>query len=196
MPAKQICLIHGGTTHETDEDFRRELAGSQLNYDRLLYASSWKSWLAEQLTDYDILLPGMPNKQNAKFSDWAVYFDKVMPFLNTEATLIGHSLGGIFLAKYFTEKPPKNKFKEIILVAAPYDDETSEALAEFKLTSASALAAAAEQIYLVYSHDDPVVPMAEMIKYQQDLPDAKTLTFENKGHFNEPTFPELLELLN
>ena len=192
----QVCIIHGGTVYESDEEYQQALRDITLSYDRLLYAPSWKNWLAEQLPDHDVLLPSMPNKINAKYDDWALYFSKVVPFLQPDATLIGHSLGGIFLAKYFTENPPAKPFAKLILIAAPYDDETGESLRGFKLTDASALADMFSEIHLLHSSDDPVVPFTEKDKYLRDLPEAKVRVFEDKQHFNEPSFNELLPLLN
>lgn len=191
----QICIIHGGTAFESDEAYRQSLRELEVNYDRLLYAPSWKNWLAQQLPDHDVLLPSMPNKINAKYDDWALYFSKIVPFLRSDAVLIGHSLGGIFLAKYFTENPPATPFRKLILVAAPYDDETGESLNGFKLTDVSKLASAADKICLLYSTDDPVVPFGEKDKYLHDLPRVELHTFSNKQHFNEPSFVELQELI-
>ncbi|HET8709386.1 MAG TPA: alpha/beta hydrolase [Candidatus Saccharimonadales bacterium] len=193
---RQICVIHGGTAYEHDVAFRRNLANFNPSYERLLYAPSWRSWLAERLPDNDILLPSLPNKQNAKYSDWALYFAKIVPFLLPDAVLIGHSLGGIFLAKYLCEHPPEQPYGKIILIAAPYNDETGESLGDFKLTGASKLARAAREIHLLHSKDDPVVPFAELAKYQADLPQASTHIFDDKQHFNTPTFPELLLLIS
>lgn len=191
----QVCIIHGGTVFYSDEQYRQALRDLTLSYDRLLYAPSWKNWLAEQLPDHDVLLPSMPNKINAKYDDWALYFSKVVPFLRPDAVLIGHSLGGIFLAKYFTENPPAKPFAKLILIAAPYEDESSESLKGFKLTDASALTDMFGEIHLLHSTDDPVVPFTEKNKYVLDLPDVKVHTFDDKQHFNEPALPLLVQLV-
>ena len=191
----QVCIIHGGTVYESDEEYQQALRDLTLNYDRLLYTPSWKNWLAEQLPDRDVLLPSMPNKINAKYDDWTLYFSKVVPFLRPDAVLIGHSLGGIFLAKYFTENPSEKPFAKLILIAAPYDDETGESLTGFKLTEASALADVFEEIHLLHSTDDPVVPFTENGKYLHDLPSANVHIFNDKQHFNEPTLYELNGLI-
>lgn len=196
MERQQICIIGGGETFNSDADFRKWLAGLELDYNRLFYGTDWRPWLAKQLSDCDVLQPQMPNKQNAKYADWATYFSKILPFLRPSATLVGLSLGSIFLAKYFCENPPAEKFARIILVAAPYDDETPGSLGDFKLTSAAKLAGAANEIHLFHSKDDPIVPFTELAKYQRDLPDAISHIFDDKGHFNLAEFPELLEIIS
>lgn len=192
----QICIIHGGTVFESDADYQQALRDFEPQYERLLYAPSWKSWLAEQLPDYDVLLPSMPSKMGANYDDWALYFSKVVPFLRPDAVLIGHSLGGIFLAKYFIENPPEKPFTKLILIASPYEDETGESLKGFKLANVSALTDAFGEIHLLHSTDDPVVPFAEKDKFLRDLPDAKEHIFNDKQHFNESTFVELKEIID
>ncbi|MGH7240100.1 MAG: alpha/beta hydrolase, partial [Candidatus Saccharimonadales bacterium] len=174
----------------SDEDFRRWLRDLEISYERLFYGTDWKPWLAEKLPGYDVLQPTMPNKSNAKYPEWSIYFSKIVTFLRPGAVLIGHSLGAIFLAKYLSEHPPVQKFSKVILVAAPYNDEATEPLGDFKLASAKGLADATEEIHLFYSRDDPVVSFDEMSKYQRDLPAAKSHIFDGRGHFNTPDFPE------
>lgn len=196
MIKQQICIVHGGSTFPSLSEFRQSLEVLDLDYERLLYAPSWKNWLSEQLPEADVLLPQMPNKQNAQYDEWKVLFEKVLVFLSPDATLIGHSLGGVFLAKYFSENPSDYRYKKIILVAAPYDDETGESLGDFGLSSASGLAGAAQEIRLLYSRDDQIVPVTELDKYKQDLPAANIHLFDDRGHFNIPEFPELLAIIS
>ena len=191
----QICVIHGGTVYESDAEYQQALRDLTLNYDRLLYAPSWKHWLAEQLPDHDVLLPTMPNGINAKYDDWALFFSKVVAFLRPDAILIGHSLGGIFLAKYFSENPPAEPFRKLILIAAPYADEANESLGDFKLSSSKLLESAAREIHLMHSLDDPVVPIGELERYAADLPDAIVHRYTNKHHFIDSDLPDLLEII-
>jgi predicted alpha/beta hydrolase family esterase len=192
---KQICIIHGGETFSSDEEYLKNLKDKELKYERILYSPSWSKWIAVQLTDHDVLLPSMPNKQNARYDEWSIYFSKIMPFLQPSAILIGHSLGGIFLAKYLSENPPAKPFAKLILVAAPYSDETRESLGDFKLTSAKPLTNAVKEIHLMHSEDDPVVAVSELKRYAADLPNALVHRFTDKHHFIEPFFRELLTLI-
>lgn len=196
MGKQQVCIIGGGMAFTSDADYHKWLAELEIDYEQLFWrAPDWKPWLAERLPDYDVLQPQMPNRQNAKYDEWSLYFGKILPFLRPNAILIGHSLGGGFLAKYFSDNPPTEPFARIILVAACYDDETSESLGSFKLVSASELASAASEIHLFQSRDDPVVPFSELAKYSQDLPRAKVHILEDRGHFNQSEFSELLEII-
>jgi len=139
----------------------------------------------------------MPNKTNARYKEWKLWFERVIPFIKKDVILIGHSLGGIFLAKYLSENTFPVKIKATILVAAPFDDEDSgESLSDFKLPpSLKKFSEQSGKIYLIQSKDDPVVLFGELEKYKQALPEAKTLTFKDREHFNQEAFPELIQLI-
>ena len=193
---KQVCIIHGGSTFDSDADFLTNLAQQELDYTRILYRQRWNNWLGETLTNYEVLTPSMPNSANAKYDEWSLYFSKIVPFLRKDAVLVGHSLGGIFLAKYLTEHADTLHVDKVALVAAPYDDETEESLASFKLPQdMSKLARTAQEFHLFQSKDDFVVPFAELAKYQAILPRAAATIFEDRGHINTPTFPELIDFI-
>src|SRR4051812_10882369 len=106
---KQVVVIHGGDTFGTYEEyiaFLKDFAIDSLEY---FMKMGWKDTLQESLGGaYQVILPKMPNKINAKYVEWKVWFEKLLPLLNNEIILIGHSLGGTFLAKYLSEnKLPK-----------------------------------------------------------------------------------------
>ncbi|MDP2788526.1 MAG: hypothetical protein Q8O46_00530 [bacterium] len=44
-----------------------------------------------------------------------------------------------------------------------------------------------------HSKDDPVVPFAEMEKYKTKLLEAKFSIFEDRGHFGQEEFPEIIK---
>ena len=145
---------------------------------------------------YDVLLPRMPNGKNARYAEWKIWFERLIPFISDDAIFIGHSLGGIFLAKYFSENIFPKKIKAIILIAAPFDDASGESLTDFKLPSSlSKLTENSGLIYLFHSKDDPTVPFEQLEKYKKSLPNAKFMIFEDREHFNQGTFPEIIELI-
>ena len=101
---KQILVIHGGDTFATQEEYLSFLRNYEINIERYkTNTDDWKPWLREVLGDeYEVILPAMPNKFNARFDEWKLWFEKITPFLNDEIVLIGHSLGGAFLARYLS----------------------------------------------------------------------------------------------
>ncbi len=193
----QVLIIHGGNSFSSYDTYRKHLANKTISYEKILYHEGWKSWLAQSLLSYDVLLPSMPNEQNAVYDEWVVYFEKLLPLLGDDVRLIGHSLGAMFLAKYLHHSPLKRPVQQLILIAGGYDDDSHEDLGSFRVDSAKGLDKSASEIHLFHSTDDPVVPYSELAKYQHDLPDALTHSFTDRGHFYSmtPTFPELLDIL-
>ena len=192
---KQIVIVHGGSSFNSYENYLDSLKNSPLHYERLLWAQKWREWLAQTTTGYDVLLPNFPNKQNAQYEEWKIYFEKLLPLLDSDVQLVGYSLGAMFLAKYLHESPLSSPVRRLVLVSPCYDNESVEDLGSFRVTSATGLEKSAREIHLFHSKDDPVVPFAELAKFQRDLPSAKIHVFEDRGHFFQSTFPELKELL-
>ena len=192
---KQVFILHGGDSFSSHQAYINQLKTMQIDYERLRPKQRWSAWLATQLPDADVLLPSLPNKDNAVYDEWKIYFEKLLPFFGDDVRLVGHSLGAMFLAKYLRERRLPRKVKQLTLVAGGYDDDTNEDLGSFKVTSATGLDQSADEIHLFHSQDDFVVPYSELAKFQRDLPNAQVHTFTDRGHFLDPEFPELLELL-
>lgn len=192
---KQVLIIHGGESFHSYKRYLDALKNSSIYYERLKPHKNWRPYIAESLPGVDVLTPSFPNSDNAKYSEWKIYFEKLIPFFGNDVQLVGHSLGAMFLTKYLQEKPLERPVRRLILVSGGYDDETNEDLGSFKVESAKNLPLSAEEIHLFHSQDDPVVPFTELAKFQTDLPSATSHVFETRGHFNDVTFPELLELL-
>lgn len=192
---KQVLIIHGGSSFSKYEDYLENLKNSAIHYYRIKHRKSWKTWITEQMHDTDVLLPNFPNGSNAVYEEWKIYFEKLIPFLEDNVQLVGHSLGAMFLAKYLSENPLSKPIKRIILIAGGYDDDSNEDLGSFKVTSAKNMNLNASEVHLLHSEDDPVVPFSELAKFQADLPNSIIHVFSNYGHFNSETFPELLEIL-
>ena len=119
----------------------------------------------------------------------------MIPFFGDDMQLVGHSLGAMFLAKYLHKTPLAKKVQRLILIAGIYDDTTSGDSGSFIVGDATGIEKSAESIHLFHSRDDPIVPFAELAKFQADIPTASSHIFDNRGHFLDETFPELLELL-
>lgn len=192
---KQVLIIHGGTSFDTYERYINDLKNFPIDYERLKPKKKWKPWIAEQMAEADVLLPTFPNGHNAVYDEWKIYFEKLIPLLGNDVRLVGHSLGAMFLAKYFHEVPSAQKVRQLILISPCYDDGSLEDLGSFGIESATGLEKSAKEIHLFHSKDDPVMPFSELTKFQADLPSAISHVFEDRGHFNDATFPELLDLL-
>jgi predicted alpha/beta hydrolase family esterase len=191
---QQVVVIHGGDAFEKYEDYLQSLREKTITLERLRQ-KDWKSNLQKDLGEnYDVLAPRLPNAQNARYGEWKIIFDKIMPLLSDNVILIGHSLGGLFLAKYLSENQLSKKIKATILIAAPFSTREHEPIGDFMIErSLARLEMTGGKLLLYHSQDDVVVPFANVEKYHASLPEAELRVFEDRGHFNQESFPELVE---
>lgn len=192
---KQIVFIHGGETFNTYKDYLDALRVWEYEPQPEM-AKRWKDTLSAELgDDWQVFMPSMPSKYNAKYLEWCIWFDKVVPYLEDGAVLVGHSLGGIFLAKYLEEGSMPIRIKGTFLIAAPHDEDAlGGSLADFALPERlDRFASQAGNVFLYYSEDDPIVPYSALAAYQAQLPAAVARTFADRGHFLGSEFPELVK---
>lgn len=194
---QQVIVIHGGSTYAQYDAYIKDLATKPLNPERYRFKPMWKERLQQQLgAQYEVLLPTMPNKTNAQYSEWKVWFDHFSDIIADDCILIGHSLGAIFLAKYLSEAQFARRIKATILIAAPYDDESSEDLTDFKLNRVGErFIEQAGSTTLFFGNDDPVISQDEIHKYERDLPEATFHVMSAPDHFVREDFPELISAI-
>jgi len=189
---KQVVIIHGGDTFGTYEEYLNFLLKYSIDIERYKFdKDDWKKWLREDLGEgYEVILPIMPNKTNARFEEWKLWMDKIVPFLNDDVIFVGHSMGGSFLVKYLSENKFPKKIKAVFLVSAMFDyDDDGYSLQSFSLPEKLDLQT--DKVYLYHSKDDEVVPFRSMTNFKLKLLNAVTRIFEDRGHVNQETFPEL-----
>lgn len=185
-----IVTIHGGDTFNSYQEYLADLEAKKVNLDDLK-TKYWKSTLEETLGEgYEVLSPRMPNSNNAQYLEWRLWFSKFAPLFPNNVILLGHSLGGIFLAKYLAEEDFPQPIRATFLVAAPY----AMNVPTFSLPSSlEKFAQQSGEIFIYHSQDDPVVPFSDAEKYQEALPQAHLRVFTDRQHFNQPEFPEIIQ---
>ena len=194
----QIIAIHGGTSFNTHEQYISFLRTRELTKEKLRHCDDWRSSLARGLGDsFEVLVPKMPNGTNAHYVEWCIWIERCMEFIEDDAVLIGHSLGGIFLVKYLSEHVFPKRIKAVILVSAPYNQTlTPEFLTDFALpVSLDNFSQQVRELYLLHSKDDPVVSIIEQDKYIRAFPYAHAIQLNKREHFQQEQFPELIELI-
>ena len=193
---KQVFLIHGGNSYNSYDAYLNDLVSSPIDYDRLKFAQRWfTQGISQSLDDFDVLTPSMPNKNNAVYEEWKIVFEKLIPHFSEDVQIVGHSLGAMFLAKYLNETTLSIPIRRVILVSGAYNDDTAEDLGSFRVASAAGVVRSAKSVHLFHSKDDFLVPFGELAKFQADLPNAVSHIFEDRGHFLQPDFAELYELI-
>lgn len=192
---RQVVVIHGGNVFDTYEDYFAYLRDEKEPRFETMGDKDWKDTLQRDLgEDFAVIQPSMPNKQNAKYAEWKIWFEKHIPHLQDEIILVGHSLGGVFLVKYLSDNDFPTEISATFLVSAPFDAMESEYdLGNFVAPDdLSRLRMQGGDIYIYHSKDDPVVDFADAEKYADKLPEAQLKTFTDKGHFNAD-LPEIVE---
>ena len=141
----------------------------------------------------------MPLRENAKYNEWKIHFERYIPYLRNNSILIGCSLGGIFLAKYLSETKFPKRILSTYLIGAPFDNilEHEELLGGFKLKQdLSLIEKNSGKLTLLFSEDDEVVSVSHAKKYKTKLPHAEIIIYKNKnGHFKVSQFPEIVEMI-
>lgn len=195
---KQILMVHGGMTFKNRRDYLDYLKNKKIQIKPKI---SWRNeYLTKNLSkNFEIIRPTMPLQENAKYEDWKIYFERFTPFLKNNIILIGASLGGIFLAKYLSENKFPKKILSIYLVCPPFDNTSSEEdlVGGFNLKSnLSLIEKQTENLYLMFSKDDNVVPVSHAEKYRKKLKNAKIKIYKSKnGHFKIKRFPEIIKMI-
>lgn len=190
---KQVILIHG---LPTKEDYYTSEWPSESN-------SHFFPWVQREVLRKDILCQAleMPHPYDPNYQEHAEVLDQMK--ISNETILVGHSSGGGFLVRYFSEHPVQPK--KLILLAPWLDlegylQEQNPASDYFDFEIDPSLSSRT-QIELVYSTDDEdcILQTVEKIKQEINLPIIEHV-FTDKGHFTEPDlgskeFPELVEII-
>ncbi len=194
----QILLIHGGMTFKNRKDYLEYLRTREISFEK---KGKWSDeYLNKKLgKDFEIIRPKMPLAEDAKYEDWKIHFERILPFLKNRFILIGNSLGGIFLAQYLSENKLPKKALSVFLVCPPFDRtlSTEDLVGGFKLKSdLSLLEENTKKLRLLFSKDDDVVPVAHAEKYAKKIKNAEIIIYESKnGHFKVPEFPEIVKMI-
>jgi len=195
MPKKQVVVIHGGTAFAKYGDYLRFLKNEELTLKKLKPRKGWKYYLESELgRGFEVLQPRMPNPMNARYIEWKLWLERVFPFLNDEVVLVGHSMGGQFLAKYLSTATFPKRIRALFLLAAPLSkaDETEDPRDFAEIGSLKRLSKQAEKVFIFHSKDDPLVPVDEARRYRKAIPKAELKLFVGRGHFRQEHFPELV----
>ncbi len=207
---EDLIMIHGGDSFEKYEDYLEFIKNWELSPSDYLDINqgggNWKKDLQKELPNYNIQVsyPQFPNKLNAKYEEWKIWFEKVLDGLEIakinsdystvaskrrgafyKPNLLGHSLGGNFLLKYLSEN--NCQVKNLYLVASCL----SEGDFSTEENNFSRIEENCENIYIYHSTDDQIVDFQEAEILKQKLPKAKLVKFEDRGHFVQPVFSEL-----
>ncbi|HQC50099.1 MAG: alpha/beta hydrolase [Patescibacteria group bacterium] len=194
----QVLLIHGGTTFKSDKDYLHYLKTRKITTEKRV------SWTGDYLEKslgkkFEIISPRMPLREFAKYRDWKIHFERYLSLIKNKYILLGTSLGGVFLAKYLSENKLRKKALSVYLICPPFDNTLPEEdlVGGFKLEKdLSLIEKNCQNLHLLFSQDDNVVPVSHAEKYRQKLKNAHIVIYKSKGgHFRITKFPEIVKLI-
>ena len=76
---KQIVIIHGGTTFDNYEEYINFLKNSKVNAEKFKTSKHWQNFLDKELEEiFEVFTPRMPNRNNARYQEWRIWFEKII----------------------------------------------------------------------------------------------------------------------
>lgn len=194
---RQIILIRGWEVKENYKDFYDFLEKQEFDP----YEEKTKWWYKDFdkfiWNNFDPIVIPTPNNDFADYESWKIVFEKMIPYLKNDSILIGHSLWGTFLVKYFNEENNNKlleKIRKIILVAPAFEDIEWDLIWSFNFDKKlENLKIIQDKITIFCSRDDFIVPFSHFESFINILPKAEYKIFEDRWHFLQEDFPELIE---
>jgi len=199
----QAIFIRGGETFDNDKQFYEYLRKKE--YTPYKNVRRWTDWLEWSLSEhFDSFTPLMPNKQGADYNAWKIWFEKLFEFINPNPSIkliiIGQSLGASFLVRYLSENKMPKQIDQLHLVSIMCQDNglIGEKIGNFKpdLNKVPKIEKQAKKIFIYHSKDDNLVPIEHSLIVKEHLEKSVFFKFENRGHFAQPAFMEILETIN
>lgn len=180
---KQIIVIHGAPEKEV---FFDPATPSPSN-------SQWYPWLQKQIgLSGDICeVPELPKPYDPVYSEWVAILNQYP--ISSDSILVGHSCGGGFLLRYFSEHP--DFFPKKIILVAPWLDLLKEFSTNFFEFEVDTSLSDRTELHVFMSQDDQIA-IDSCLKIKESIPGAIYHEYKDRGHFEEKEFPELLALLN
>jgi len=194
----QIFYIHGGMTFKSKKDYLRYLRTREVSIEPKMRWSD--TCLDKKLgSNFHIIRPQMPLARNARYNEWLIHFKRHFPLLKNNLILIGESLGGVFLAKYLSENKFPKKILSTYLVCPPFNNTLTgeDLVGGFTLKSdLSKIEKNSQNLNLLFSQNDSVVPISHAEKYKAKLEKANVVVYKHiKGHFEISEFPEIVKMI-
>ena len=191
---QQVIRIHWWESKANYKDFSDYL--EKLEYKP--FEEKKKKWgltFKEDLGDnYEVFMPIMPNKNCADYEHWKIMFEKVFKFLKDDVILVWHSMWVSFLCKYLEENTFPVSIKKIFLISWAFDDIEWDVIWNFRFNqNLDNLKKYEEKIILYHSKDDLVVSFSHFENFRKLLPNSEYKIFEDRFHFIDETFPELIK---
>lgn len=188
-----VIFIHGGEIWQDKEAYKNKIQSGELNwlwFKNSLGASkpSWKTQIQDFCQQHQIqtLSPQFPNKTNADYTKWKWVFEQMLPSINSNSILVGHSLGSMFLSKYLSENDLD--CKAVFLISGGLwnnnEQESENFNASFGVNGFDSLQKLGDKVFIVHSKDDKVVDFQRSLNLKSELPEANLVELDGFGHLS------------
>lgn len=161
---------------------------------------NWFPWLKDKLghAGYDVFAPKFPTPEGQNLSAWREIFYELIPLINSETILIGHSLGPAFILDIieYLNSPIKAAFLVapfIGLLNNPEFDTINHSITA-KHFDWDNINDNCTSFYIYYSDNDPYVPMSKSEFLGKKLK-AKLKVVKNGGHINSSSGYEEIDIV-
>lgn len=155
------------------------------------------AFLRNKLDGYVIHSPLMPAPENPQYSEWKTKLTNEFAQLPNGTILIGHSIGGSALLKYFLEEDVSLQIPMLISVASPFWGMNEQwQLEDFVISNdSSSWNKQVPAIILMHSIGDPIVPFAHLERYMEVLSSPVIKKIPGRDHVFENGLDELVEII-
>lgn len=199
-----IFMVHGGNSDGTVQQKIGDWKIEKNQYSTLKGSPVWSENLDKFIIGkkHQFFNPTFPNSSNANYQQWKEFFELAVNFkLETELkqeggefseiVLVGHSLGTIFLQKYLVENNFSDKFK--IPISSLHFAGCCCGAGDLQFSNNwKNISGQCGDIQIYHSTDDLICPFSGSKIYYSNLPGSIFNEFSDRGHFEGPQFPELL----
>lgn len=158
-------------------------AGEGAYKEDLLLANSLQKELGQ---DFKVIYPKMPDEANAPYDTWKIKIQNELATTSGPVILVGHSLGGSYLAKILTEVKVDKPLDGIFLLEAPFwggQGWLYEGYEELKLPQDAGDKIPDDvTLFLYHARDDEIAPFSHLALYSALFPQAVIHKIEKGGH--------------
>jgi hypothetical protein len=165
------------------------------NGDNHIETDNWYAWVRDELKKqgYTVTAEDMPDPLIARMDIWLPHIENVFK-ADENTIIIGHSSGAVAALRYLET----HKLFGAIIVGANYTDLGDSLELESGYYTApwqwQKIKQNAQRIVQFCSQDDPYIPVAEP-RYIHAHLDTEYHEFTTRGHFQDRTFPELIDII-
>ena len=168
--------------------------------------NNWFPWIHETLTkqNKNIIVPSFPSGlEYQNYTNWSKVLNsyKDCGLINSNTTIIAHSIGSIFTIKYLLTS--KIKIKKLISIAGFNNylggaEEYDQVNSSFFLENTTQIKEYVDKVVCIYSDNDPYLPKEVLEDFAQTLTE-EPIIIPNGGHLNSESgyikFERILEFI-